>query len=112
MRQVPSNIKVRTHISATYKGCGDSLKVADAAGELYCYGHDDVLFKSRKVAEFQFRPTAECVMPYFVGGKNVENGYDEDGGIAQCLASVRSNACRVFFKIQETLERFIFDATA
>jgi len=70
-------------ISATHKEGGDFIKAAaDAAGELYCYGHDDVLFKPTKAAEYQFRPTAESAMSYFVGGKNVENGYDEDGGFA------------------------------
>ena len=66
-------------ISATYKDGGDFIKVAaDAAGELYAYGHSDVLFKPTKAAKFQFRPTPESAMSYFVGGTNVEDGYDED----------------------------------
>jgi len=70
-------------ISATYKEKGDYIQAAaDAAGELYCYGHDNVLFKPTKAAEYQFRPTPESAMSYFVGGKVVDNGYDEDGGFA------------------------------
>jgi len=71
------------HISKTHKEGGDFIKAAaDAAGELYAYGHTDVLFKPTKAADVQFRPTAECAMSYFVGGQNVEDGYDEDGGFA------------------------------
>ncbi|KAL1503203.1 hypothetical protein AB1Y20_011260 [Prymnesium parvum] len=52
------------------------------AGELYGYGHTNVLFKPTKAAEYPFRPTAEEAMSYFVGGAVVENGYDEDAGFA------------------------------
>jgi hypothetical protein len=41
-----------------------------------------VLFKPTKAAEYQFRPTPEEAMSYFVGGKAVDNGYAEDGGFA------------------------------
>jgi hypothetical protein len=71
------------NISATHKAKGDFVKVAgEAAGELYCYGHCDVLFKPTKAAEFQFRPTGGEAMSYFVGADNVDNGYKEDGGFA------------------------------
>ena len=70
-------------ISATHKDGGDFIQAAaDAAGELYCYGHSDVLFKPTRAAEYQFRPTPESAMSYFVGGSNVDGGYDEDGGFA------------------------------
>merc|ERR550514_2349341 len=66
-----------------HKDGGDYIAAAaDAAGELYAYGHDNVMFKPTKAAEYQFRPTAEEAMSYFVGGKVVDNGYDEDGGFA------------------------------
>merc|ERR1712217_729103 len=55
---------------------------ADAAGELYAYGHSNVLFKPTKAAAYQFRPTAQEAMSYFVGGKAVDGGYEEDGGFA------------------------------
>ena len=55
---------------------------AEAAGELYGYGHGDVLFKPTKAADHQFRPTGEEAMSYFVGEKAVQGGYMEDGGFA------------------------------
>ena len=71
------------HISKTYKEKGDYVgAAAAAAGELYAYGHHDVLFKPTKAAEYPFRPTAEEAMSYFVGGAAVDGGYAEDGGFA------------------------------
>merc|ERR1712194_541620 len=58
------------------------MGAADAAGELYAYGKGNVLFKPTKAREYQFRPTAEEAMSYFVGNDAVENGYKEDGGFA------------------------------
>merc|ERR1712164_56317 len=55
---------------------------ATAAGQLYGYGQSNVLFKPTKAAEYPFRPTAEEAMSYFVGEKNVKDGYKEDGGFA------------------------------
>merc|ERR1712190_33837 len=70
-------------ISQVYKDKGDYVKTAaDAAGELYAYGKGNVLFKPTKAREYQFRPTAEEAMSYFVGNDAVENGYKEDGGFA------------------------------
>merc|ERR1712178_453043 len=70
-------------ISKIYKENGDYVKAAsDAAGELYAYGKSNVLFKPTKAAEYQFRPTPEEAMSYFVGCKAVEKGYAEDGGFA------------------------------
>jgi hypothetical protein len=70
-------------ISQVYKDKGDYVKTAaDAAGELYAYGKGNVLFKPTKASDYQFRPTAEEAMSYFVGSKAVDNGYAEDGGFA------------------------------
>merc|ERR1711988_1759688 len=70
-------------ISKTHKEGGDYIQAAaDAAGELYAYGHSNVLFKPTKAAEYRFRPTAEEAMSYFVGGSVVDDGYDEDAGFA------------------------------
>jgi len=70
-------------ISKTYLDGGDYVGAAGAAaGELYGYGHSDVLFKPTKAAEYQFRPTGEEAMSYFVGGNVVDGGYDEDAGFA------------------------------
>ena len=70
-------------ISKTCLDKGDYVQAAaDAAAELYGYGHSNVLFKPTKAREVPFRPTGEEAMSYFVGGDVVENGYDEDGGFA------------------------------
>jgi hypothetical protein len=70
-------------ISKVHKEGGDYIKAAgDAAAELYAYGHSNVLFKPTKAAEYQFRPTGADAMSYFVGGKVVDDGYDEDAGFA------------------------------
>jgi hypothetical protein len=70
-------------ITKTYQDGGDYIKAAaDAAGELYAYGHGNVMFKPTKAAEYQFRPTAEEAMSYFVGGNVVDGGYAEDAGFA------------------------------
>ncbi len=70
-------------ISASYLKGGDFVKLAgEAAGELYGYGHHNVLFKPTKAAEHPFRPTAEEAMSYFVGASGRFGGYSEDGGFA------------------------------
>ncbi|CAE7721462.1 unnamed protein product, partial [Symbiodinium sp. CCMP2456] len=70
-------------ISKTYLEGGDYVAAAaKAAGELYGYGHTNVLFKPTKAADAQFRPTAEDAMSYFVGHKAVKDGYSEDAGFA------------------------------
>merc|ERR1719159_1885065 len=71
------------NISKTYKSGGDYVKAAgDAAGELYGYGHTNVMFKPTKAAEQQFRPMAQDAMSYFVGADAVTDGIAEDGGFA------------------------------
>ena len=70
-------------ISKAHKKGKDFVNVAaEAAAELYAYGHYDVLFKPTKAAEYPFRPTPGEAMSYFVGSKNVDRGYEEDGGFA------------------------------
>ncbi|CAE7763051.1 JNK, partial [Symbiodinium microadriaticum] len=70
-------------ISKTYLEGGDYVAAAaEAAGELYGYGHSEVLFKPTKAAEAQFRPSASDAMSYFVGSDAVEGGYAEDTGFA------------------------------
>ena len=71
------------NISKVYAEDGDYIgAAAEAAGELYAYGHSDVLFKPTKAAERQFRPTAEDALSYFVGGAAGPFAHDEDGGFA------------------------------
>ena len=70
-------------ISKTYFDGGDYVAAASkAAGELYGYGHSNVLFKPTKAKDVQFRPTASQAMSYFVGSKAVSDGISEDGGFA------------------------------
>ncbi|CAE7829979.1 JNK, partial [Symbiodinium necroappetens] len=70
-------------ISKTYLEGGDYVAAAaEAAGELYGYGHSEVLFKPTKAAEAQFRPSASDAMSYFVGSDAVEGGHAEDSGFA------------------------------
>ncbi|KAL9138969.1 putative conserved tandem protein 23 [Amphidinium carterae] len=70
-------------ISKVYLEDGDYVAAAsDAAGELYGYGHTNVLFKPTKAADVQFRPMASDAMSYFVGSNAVEGGYGEDAGFA------------------------------
>merc|ERR1711967_214633 len=72
-----------TTISKTYLDKGDFVEAAaTAAGELYGYGHTNVLFKPTKAAEYPFRPTGAEAMSYFVGNDAVKDGYKEDGGFA------------------------------
>mmetsp|Transcript_62613 Transcript_62613/g.139755 ORF Transcript_62613/g.139755 Transcript_62613/m.139755 type:complete len:206 (+) Transcript_62613:62-679(+) len=70
-------------ISKIYLDGGDYVAAAaKAAGELYGYGHTNVLFKPTKAKDVQFRPTAGEAMSYFVGSKAVADGISEDGGFA------------------------------
>merc|ERR1719359_2249301 len=72
-----------TLISKVYLEGGDFISAAGfCAGELYGYGHSNVLFKPTKAADFPFRPTGGEAMSYFVGGSVVDDGYDEDAGFA------------------------------
>ena len=52
-------------ISKVHKEGGDFVKcAADAASELYDYGHSNVLFKPTKAVDERFRPTGESAMSY------------------------------------------------
>ena len=71
------------NISKIYLDGGDYVAAAGkAAGELYSYGHTEVLFKPTKAKDCQFRPTASQAMSYFVGCRAVEHGITEDAGFA------------------------------
>merc|ERR1719453_1370052 len=68
-------------ISSVYLKEGDYVA---AAGELYGYGHTDVLFKPTKATKHPFRPTGEVAMSYFVGSEamNMPEFAGEDAGFA------------------------------
>merc|ERR1719238_1947708 len=72
-------------ISKTYLEKGDYVAAAGAAaGELYGYGHSNVLFKPTKATNNPFRPDGESAMSYFVGSEAMNNPKfaGEDGGFA------------------------------
>merc|ERR1712151_852346 len=72
-------------ISKVYLDGGDFVAAAgEAAGQLYGYGHCDVLFKPTKATAHPFRPTGEEAMSYFVGAEAMENDKfkGEDAGFA------------------------------
>jgi len=70
-------------ISSTFLKGGDYVSLAaERAGELYGYGHSNVLFKPTKAAEQTFRPDATGAMSYFVGNDAVTGGFSEDAGFA------------------------------
>ena len=74
-----------TTISETYLANGDYVTVAaEAAAELYGYGHSKVLFKPTKATLHPFRPTGEDAMSYFVGADAMSNPKfeGEDAGFA------------------------------
>jgi len=72
-------------ISSVYLSEGDFVAAAaEAAGELYGYGHHDVLFKPTKATKHPFRPTGEVAMSYFVGADAMDMAEykGEDAGFA------------------------------
>merc|ERR1740127_293735 len=72
-------------ISSVYLEKGDFIAAAgEAAGELYGYGHTNVLFKPTKATKNPFRPTGEDAMSYFVGAAAMSNDKftGEDAGFA------------------------------
>jgi len=72
-------------ISSVYLEEGDFVAAAaEAAGELYGYGHHNVLFKPTKATAHPFRPTPEVAMSYFVGADamKMKEFKGEDAGFA------------------------------
>merc|ERR1711988_1546648 len=72
-------------ISSVYLEEGDFVgAAAEAAGELYGYGHHNVLFKPTKATAHPFRPTPEVAMSYFVGAEamDMDEFKGEDAGFA------------------------------
>merc|ERR1719161_781673 len=73
------------YISLVHKMGGDFVAAAGyCAGELYGYGHSNVLFKPTKATKNPFRPTGEDAMSYFVGADAMSNDKfkGEDAGFA------------------------------
>ena len=67
-------------ISAYYRDNQDYVGIATKASlELYGFDNAPVMFKPTKAVKYPFRPTSQCALSYFVGGKAV-GGHEEDGG--------------------------------
>ena len=63
-----------TGITKVYQEGGDFVAAAGyCAGELYGYGHSNVLFKPTRATNNPFRPTGEDAMAYFVGAEAMKN---------------------------------------
>jgi len=72
-------------ISSVYLEKGNFVAAAgEAAGELYGYGHHNVLFKPTKATAHPFRSTPEVAMSYFVGADamDMDEFKGEDAGFA------------------------------
>merc|ERR1719161_550065 len=72
-------------ISKVYAEKGDFVAAAgEAAGQLYGYGHGNVLFKPTKATDHPFRATGEEAMSYFVGAEamKADDYKGEDAGFA------------------------------
>ena len=70
-------------ITKTYLKGGDYIKLAkDGLDDLYGYDYGKVLFKPTKSTDHPFRDKKHHALSYFVGGKVVPNGLNEDKGFA------------------------------
>jgi len=77
--------KAIASISSVYLADGDFVGAAgEAAGELYGYGHHNVLFKPTKATKHPFRPDGGVAMSYFVGAEamDMDEFKGEDAGFA------------------------------
>ena len=70
-------------ITKTYMDKRDHVAAAAKdAGELYCYGHNNVLFKPTKAKDVQIRPNANRASSYSVAAKAMSDRISKDGGFA------------------------------
>merc|ERR1719310_2312758 len=109
-------------ISKTYLDKGDYIQAAaDAAGELYGYGHSDVLFKPTKATKHPFRPTGEEAMSYFVGAeamgadefKGEDAGFAINGGRGWKDVTFRNHQVELYGEVAHAMGDYVFtDATS
>ena len=114
--------KAITTISAVYAEGGDFVGMAGAAaGELYGYGHTDVLFKPTKATDHPFRPTGEEAMSYFVGAeamgadefKGEDAGFAINGGRGWKSVVFRNHQIECYGDVAHAMGDYIFvDATS
>jgi len=93
----------------------------EAAGQLYGYGHCDVLFKPTKATGHPFRPTGEEAMSYFVGAEAMDNdefkgedaGFAINGGKGWSKVVFRNHQVKCYGEVALAMGDYIFtDATS
>ena len=109
-------------ISKTYADGGDYVAAAgEAAGQLYGYGHGNVLFKPTKATEHPFRATGEVAMSYFVGSKAMnmpefdgeDAGFAINGGRGWKSVTFRNHQIETFGPVAHAMGDYVFvDATS
>merc|ERR1719310_2479061 len=114
--------KAIASISKVYLDGGDFVAAAgEAAGELYGYGHHDVLFKPTKATAHPFRPTGETAMSYFVGAEAMGNdefmgedaGFAINGGRGWSNVVFRNHQVELFGEVAHAMGDYVFtDATS
>ncbi|EOD05749.1 hypothetical protein EMIHUDRAFT_219806 [Emiliania huxleyi CCMP1516] len=114
--------RIFLHHSSVYAEKGDYVAAAgEAAGQLYGYGHTDVLFKPTKATEHPFRPTAEEAMSYFVGAEAMKNdafkgedaGFAINGGRGWKDVTFRNHQIKCYGEVAHAMGDYVFvDATS
>eukprot|EP00179_Madagascaria_erythrocladioides_P015997 CAMPEP_0198365508 /NCGR_PEP_ID=MMETSP1450-20131203/154206_1 /TAXON_ID=753684 ORGANISM="Madagascaria erythrocladiodes, Strain CCMP3234" /NCGR_SAMPLE_ID=MMETSP1450 /ASSEMBLY_ACC=CAM_ASM_001115 /LENGTH=549 /DNA_ID=CAMNT_0044072959 /DNA_START=285 /DNA_END=1934 /DNA_ORIENTATION=+ len=109
-------------ISAAQAAGEDFVQVAaTAAGELYGYGHGEVLFKPTKATNNPFRPSAEDAMSYFVGAAATKNlafegedtGFAINGGRGWEQVVFRNHKIELYGSVALAMGEYFFkDATS
>ena len=109
-------------ISKVYLDGGDYVTAAgEAAGQLYGYGHGDVLFKPTKATGHPFRPTGEEAMSYFVGAEAMKNdefkgedaGFAINGGKGWSKVVFRNHQIKCYGEVAHAMGDYVFtDATS
>ena len=115
-------VKAITTISATHAEGGDFVGMAGAAaGELYGYGHTNVLFKPTKATDHPFRATGEEAMSYFVGAeamgadefKGEDAGFAINGGRGWKSVTFRNHQIETHGNVAHAMGDYVFvDATS
>merc|ERR1719353_2477165 len=109
-------------ISKVYAEEGDFVAAAgEAAGQLYGYGHGNVLFKPTKATDHPFRATGEEAMSYFVGAEAMNNdkfkgedaGFAINGGRGWSKVVFRNHQVETYGPIAHAMGDYVFtDATS
>jgi len=109
-------------ISKVHADKGDFVAAAgEAAGQLYGYGHGNVLFKPTKATDHPFRATGEEAMSYFVGAEAMKNdkykgedaGFAINGGRGWKDVQFNNHQIELYGKVAHAMGDYIFtDATS